>query len=209
MSECTRLSDRIPLVILGRQEWSVEETRHLGECASCRAEWELVQTANRLGEKVGRRIDDGKVSRVVLARLASVRAARSRSRAWSAAGLAAAAAIAGLIWTGSSVDRTTRVPLPVAALQIPLPELDRLQPAELDSVLQAIDELGAQGRRWTPPISASWITASSKLYSITGRVDVQPSLWIVAADLGSAASGIRAASRLCTGPPGRLAPAAH
>jgi hypothetical protein len=64
---------------------------------------------------------------------------------WSAAGLAAAAAIVGLIWTGSSIDRTTRAPVPVAALQIPLPELDSLQPAELDSVLQAIDEAGAQG----------------------------------------------------------------
>lgn len=151
MSECTRLSDHMPAVVLGRQEWSAEERLHLGECASCRAEWELVQAANRLGEKVGRRIDGGRVSQVVLGRLASVQAARRRSRAWSAAGLAAAAAIAGLIWTGSSVDRTTRAPVPVAALQIPLPELDSLQPAELDSVLQAIDEAGAQGSTLDSP----------------------------------------------------------
>ena len=153
MSECTRLSDRMPAAALGRQEWSAEEKRHLGECASCRAEWELVQAANRLGKKVGRRFDEGRISRVVLDRLASAQAARRRRRAWRAAGLAAAAAIVGLIWTGSGVDRTTRAPVPsaVAALQIPLPELDSLQPAELDSVLQAIDEPGAQGSTLDSP----------------------------------------------------------
>ena len=72
MSECTRLSDRMPGVILGRQEWSAEEKRHLGECASCRAEWELVQAANRLGQTVGRRFDEGRISRAVLATRASV-----------------------------------------------------------------------------------------------------------------------------------------
>jgi hypothetical protein len=153
MSECTRLSDRMPGVILGRQEWSAEEKRHLGECASCRAEWELVQAANRLGETVGRRFDEGRTSRAVLARLASAQAARSRRRTWSAAGLAAAAAIAGLIWTGSGVDRTPKAPVPsaVASLRIPLPELDSLQPSELDSVLQAIDEAGAQGSTLDSP----------------------------------------------------------
>jgi hypothetical protein len=153
MSECIELSDRMPAVIVGRQEWSPEERRHLGECASCRAEWELVQAANRLGEKISWRIDEGRVSQVVMARLASVQAARRQRRAWSAAGLAAAAAIAGLIWTGSGVDRTQRNPVPsaVAALQIPLPELDSLQPAELDSVLQAIDEAGARGSTLDSP----------------------------------------------------------
>ena len=147
MTECTRLSDRMPAVTLGREEWSAEEKRHLAECASCRAEWELVQAASRLGRTVGQRVDEASVSRAVLARLGSLQAARRRRRVWSTAGLAAAATIAGTIWTSSRVDRPARAPVPsaVATLQIPLPELDSLQPAELDSVLQAIDEAGAQG----------------------------------------------------------------
>lgn len=153
MTECTRLSDRMPMVTLGRQEWSAEEKRHLDECGSCRAEWELVQAASRLGRKVGQRVDEASVSRAVLARLGSLQAARKRRRVWSAAGLAAAATIAGTIWTGSRVDRPARAPVPsaVATLQIPLPELDSLQPAELDSVLQAIDEAGAQGSTMDSP----------------------------------------------------------
>ena len=147
MSECTRLSDRMPAVNLGRQEWSADEQRHLGECVSCGAEWELVQAANRLGKTVGRRIDQVSISRTVVARLASAQAARRRWRTWGAAGLAAAAAIAGLLLSGSEADHPTgaHAPSAVAMLQIPLPELDSLQPAELDSVLRTIDEAGVQG----------------------------------------------------------------
>ena len=153
MSDCIRLSNHMPAVILGRRAWSAEELRHLGQCKSCRMEWELVQAANRLGETVGRRLDPGGISHAVLARLATVQAARRRRRAWGAASLAAAAAIAGLIWTGSGVSRAARSPLPpaVAVLQIPLPELDSLQPAELDSVLQTIDEGGVQGSTLDSP----------------------------------------------------------
>jgi hypothetical protein len=39
----------------------------------------------------------------------------------------------------------------VAALQIPLPELDSLQPAELDSVLQTIDEAGVESSTLDSP----------------------------------------------------------
>jgi hypothetical protein len=152
MSECIRLSDHMPVVILGRREWSAEEIRHLGDCASCHAEWQLVQAANRLGEQVGRSIDQENVSRTLLARLATERAAGARRRAWSAAGVAAAAAISALIWTGSAVNHTERALVPsTVALQIPLPELDSLQPAELDSVLQTIDEAGLQGSTLDSP----------------------------------------------------------
>jgi hypothetical protein len=39
----------------------------------------------------------------------------------------------------------------VAVLRIPLPELDSLEPAELDSVLQTIDEGGVQGSTLDSP----------------------------------------------------------
>jgi hypothetical protein len=59
-------------------------------------------------------------------------------------GLAAAAATIIAIWTGQAGDQaaTTRQDgsLAAAQLEIPLPELESLQPAELDSVLQAMDE---------------------------------------------------------------------
>jgi hypothetical protein len=59
-------------------------------------------------------------------------------------GLAAAAAIIMAIWAGSGRDpaATSRHngSLAAAQLEIPLPELESLEPAELDTVLQAMDE---------------------------------------------------------------------
>lgn len=138
MSDCHWLSDRMPVVALGRAEWNPDEVRHLSGCRSCQEEWELVRLATRLGEAALPELDTAATSQAVLQRLEHARAERRRRRAWSFGGLAAAAALVGVIWT----DRpATRAPVPaVAGLQIPLPELDSLQPAELDSVLQAMDE---------------------------------------------------------------------
>src|SRR6185437_16329344 len=49
MTTCTRLSDRMPDVAHGTSRWTELEERHLAECADCRAEWELVTAASRLG----------------------------------------------------------------------------------------------------------------------------------------------------------------
>jgi hypothetical protein len=49
MSDCEWLSDRMPVVALGRAEWTPDEIRHLNECEPCRQEWELVQVTSRLG----------------------------------------------------------------------------------------------------------------------------------------------------------------
>jgi hypothetical protein len=58
--------------------------------------------------------------------------------------------VAAVVWTGSPQGgqlNTQPVATAVAGrLSIPLPELDSLEPAELDSVLQTMDE---------PPISGS------------------------------------------------------
>ncbi|HET9465994.1 MAG TPA: hypothetical protein VFO71_10710, partial [Gemmatimonadales bacterium] len=64
-------------------------------------------------------------------------------------GLAAAAAIAAVVWGGGVEGVLTRPddssPVVATGLAIPLPELESLQPAELDSVLQTMDEPSISG----------------------------------------------------------------
>jgi hypothetical protein len=101
MSICTELSDRMPDVALGRSAWTETEQRHLAECADCRAEWALVSGASRLGATLPA-TDPAIVSTVLLARLARERErTRARIGLWSAAGLAAAAAVIVALWTGA------------------------------------------------------------------------------------------------------------
>jgi hypothetical protein len=151
MSDCERVSDRMPLMALGQAEWNPDETRHLSECGQCREEWELVQLASRLGRDAGLALDPAATAAGVLRRLDRDReAGRLRRRAWSFAGLAAAAAVVAAVWTGGpqgGESKTPPVPSAVAGrFSIPLPELDSLEPAELDSVLQTMDE---------PPVNGS------------------------------------------------------
>jgi hypothetical protein len=157
MSDCERVSDRMPLVALDRGEWTWDEVRHLNECESCRREWELVQVASRLGTDVGLTLEPAATAAAVLRRLNRDReAGRLQRRAWSFAGLAAAAAVAAAIWTGGppgGESKTQLVPTAVAGrLSIPLPELDSLEPAELDSVLQTMDEPPAGGSTADPAV---------------------------------------------------------
>jgi hypothetical protein len=128
MSECTWLSDRMPAVALGRMEWSPEELQHLSGCESCQREWELLRAADRLGDRLLPAFDARASSRTLLQRLDRSRKYRRRL-GWGFGGMAAAPAVG---------------PTPVvAALQIPLPELEGLQPAELDSVLRGIEQPAA------------------------------------------------------------------
>jgi hypothetical protein len=118
--------------------------QHLQECRACQQEWEVVSAASRLGGRHEAVIDTEAVAAAVLERLGEERAAPYvRRKTWAAAGLAAAAAILIAIWAaGGDPDGTARQNGTVAAaqLQIPLPELDNLEAAELDTVLQVIDE---------------------------------------------------------------------
>lgn len=145
MSDCEWLSDRMPVVALGRAVWTPDETRHLNGCISCRGEWELVRLASQLGKDVGFTLDPAAIATGVLYRLKQEReVGRLRRRAWSFAGLAAAAALIAAIWTGGIQGGPSNPPAPGTAvagrLTIPLPELESLEPAELDSVLQTMDE---------------------------------------------------------------------
>lgn len=143
MSDCDRLSDRMPAVGRGGSSWTAAEAVHLGQCPSCQTEWELIRVASHLGRDVGAELDSTGTARAVLQRLAHSEAETiRRRRSWGFAALASAAAAAVIVWAG----RPDGIPSPpakapaVASLQIPLPELENLLPVELNAVLQTLDE---------------------------------------------------------------------
>jgi hypothetical protein len=142
MSECICLSDRMPAVAHRQAGWTPDEAQHLTECRSCRKEWELVQAAIRLGNASPQLRDSNATPRAVLQRLAQ-QEPRIRRGVWAGSGLAAAAVVAVAVWLGgregSSVGPKEAAAV-VAGLQMPLSELESLQPAELDSVLQTMDD---------------------------------------------------------------------
>jgi hypothetical protein len=150
MSDCEWLSDRMPVVALGRAAWTPDEIRHLSECGSCQREWELLQVAGRLGDEAGSSLDPTAIATAVVQRLERERLdGRLRRRAWSFAGLAAAAAVVAALWAGGlerGPSKTPPVGTEVAGrISIPLPELESLEPAELDSMLQTMDEPTVNG----------------------------------------------------------------
>jgi negative regulator of sigma E activity len=145
MTDCGWLSDRIPPIVLGHAEWTPQELQHLQECRACQQEWEVVRAANRLGGRGEAAIDAEAVAGSVLRRLRDEpRPTHIGRRTWAVSGLAAAAAIVVALWAGNvgAPDETTRQSgsLAAAQLEIPLPELENLQAAELDTVLQGMDE---------------------------------------------------------------------
>ncbi len=137
MTDCTRLSDRIPEVALAGAGWTPEEAQHLRGCRSCQLEWELLRATGRLGSGLPA-FDASAHTRALRQRLDRA-AVNRRRRPWRLAGVAAAAAVAGVLWSGREPERPPPSEAAVARLQIPLPELEGLQPAELDSVLRMMD----------------------------------------------------------------------
>jgi hypothetical protein len=145
MTDCGWLSDRIPAVVLGDAEWTPQEIQHLQECQACQQEWEVVRAASRLAPRHEADIDTEALATSVLQRLRDERSASAvRRRTWAVSGLAAAAAIIMAIWADTGRDPAATSgqngSLAAAQLEIPLPELESLEAAELDTVLQAMDE---------------------------------------------------------------------
>ncbi len=145
MTDCGWLSDRMPAVLLGQAEWTTQELQHLQECQACQQEWEVVQAAAGVGQRGEALIDTEAVASKVLQRLRDEpERPHTRRRTWAVSGLAAAAAIIVAIWTGNVENpaATTRQDnsLATAQLEIPLPELESLQAAELDTLLQSMDD---------------------------------------------------------------------
>jgi hypothetical protein len=140
MSDCARVSDRMPAIALGRSGWTAEEADHLRECSDCRDEWRVVQRSSRLGSDL--EFDSTATARAVLQRLAAdSERLVPKERSWAFAALSAAAAVAAVLWSGKPATRPQASPVPaMAVLQLPLPELDSLQPGELNAVLQTLEQ---------------------------------------------------------------------
>ncbi|HKH83661.1 MAG TPA: hypothetical protein VKA25_08255, partial [Gemmatimonadales bacterium] len=98
-----------------------------------------------LGQRVGENIDTEAVAGMVLCRISTNRQAdRFLQRRWTLGSLAAAAAVVLAVWLGGLNGQRGLAPIgngaPIVETAIELPELDSLAPAELDSVLQRMDD---------------------------------------------------------------------
>ncbi len=152
MNDCDHLSDRMRDVLHADAPWSPAETAHLASCAGCRAEWELVLAARSL-EVLAPTIDPADHAARLQRRLAVDRASRARaSRAWRLAGSAAAAAA---ILAAALIGRDDAGPpspaVAGAEALVPLPELEGLESAQLDTLLRSLDGPFAG----SPPLDAS------------------------------------------------------
>ena len=142
MPDCSRLSDRMPLVAAGGDGWSAADLAHLQHCADCAAEWALVRTGESLGRDSGYSPDPDLVASAVLGRLKAERMARGRSRrdlSWAA--VLAAAAIALTVWPGrpDRPKRTAAAPASAVESAALVPELDSLDAVELKDLLDSFD----------------------------------------------------------------------
>jgi hypothetical protein len=140
MSGCTRLSDRMPEVVHGRSRWTADEAAHLATCAECRRELALVQATVTLGRRAPRLGDAEGMAATIQHRLAGVRTRRIGVQ--RIGGLVAAAALLLTVWT-KWPERPVASPVgtarPASQALVPLPELELLDPAELDSLLQRME----------------------------------------------------------------------
>jgi hypothetical protein len=155
MSECDRLSDRMPLVAAGSAEWSGAEQAHLDACAGCASEWRLVVATRGLGAGIALRESPDVMAASLLARLRAVEAEDRRRRrtlaagTWGGLAVAAAMLLAVLLRAPGPVPegRGDSVQVAVAAtpFAMSLPELDGAGQEELQAVLDAFDAPLAEG----------------------------------------------------------------
>jgi predicted anti-sigma-YlaC factor YlaD len=163
MTSCTMLSDRMPAVAGGRDEWTADEAGHLAMCEECRAEWELVRAVADVGRDLGPAMAPEAMSALVLDRVreARHRDARRRTTTWSLTwgGLAVAAAVMlAVLFRGPAADapipETLSRPTTAAdvAFHVPLPELDDADSAELQEVLDGLDAPLGDGSTLDAPL---------------------------------------------------------
>jgi hypothetical protein len=139
MTDCRHLSERMPEVAGQQAAWSLADSAHLAECADCRTEWHLMLAARRL-EARAPGVDADAIAAGVQRRLAAERRDRRRSRwTWVAASAAAAAAAVAIAVTSTRAPEAPPAPAAVAEALVPLPELEELEAAQLDTLLQTLD----------------------------------------------------------------------
>ena len=138
VKQCDVLSDRMPDVASGSAQWTAEEQDHLASCRECALEWQLVQRAGVLGDRIAAAVDPQAMAATVVDRLQrETRVLPFRRPGWWAAGLvAAAAAVVFLLVPSGDSDPTTGPSADVVWL---VPELDSLETTELISVLASFD----------------------------------------------------------------------
>ena len=143
MSDCDRLSDRMPAVALGRGRWTREESAISRAAPTAGAEWELVRPGGAAGRGAARRLDRAGARRLRCcgADLAE-RRPRGRAARWVAAAAALAAAAVGRRRSRREPSRAMPGRAPVAAgRRCRCAELEAARDrAELDSLLQSMDE---------------------------------------------------------------------
>lgn len=166
---CGDLLDRMPVVAAGRGTWSAEEAAHLAGCGECQEDWALIRQARALGQ-AGENIDTGKVESQVLARLAAARRAdRIRRRGWLA-GLAAAAAVALMLWRGNVAPTNSAAVAPAAeGFSIPVAELETLDGGQMQAVLENLE--GPLSSGGTPDVPSFGELDNEQLQSVLGSME--------------------------------------
>lgn len=143
---CDILSDKMPRVINGEVGWTADEAAHLAACPECAAEWRLAVQARSLGDRAAAAIDPARLAAGVLVGVAA-RRRRDRTRGAWVTTLAAAAAIALVVWTGrnhggsgAAVGPDTNLTVTAdAGFRLPLAELESLDSEQLQTVLDGLD----------------------------------------------------------------------
>ena len=142
MSNCAELCERMPAVAGGRDAWSGSELQHLASCGDCAAEWRVVQMGVVLAGDVA--VNADRIAAAVISGLRQPAAAeatvlRFRWRGPLVGIMAAAAAVALLIWAPRRGHAPGSDDGDSAAALAMLPELGGLSNGELAAVLQTID----------------------------------------------------------------------
>ncbi len=138
VNPCRILSDRMPEVASGSAHWTREEEDHLSSCEECALEWQLVQRAGALGERIAAAVDPEAMAASVVERLQRrPRVLPFRRPGWWAAGLVAAAATIVLL-LGPFGGRDTAAGSSAEIVWL-VPELDSLETTELLLVLASFD----------------------------------------------------------------------
>ena len=159
MSDCDALLDVMPMVAVGRVAWPAGAEAHLATCPECQQAWQIIQAGARLGRTAAPPLDTANMAARLSGRLAAARRANRRRRGVAAIGLlAAAAAIALVVWrghpgapeTGSAPGAlTSEARAPV----IPVSGLEDLDAGQLQAVYQGLDApLGAGGTAGVPAL---------------------------------------------------------